>query len=71
LDHRQAGIAIANAPSGKLRYVNRAGLLIGGEAEAKLVASVDVDQYVASWKLPWLAKFVGAFGLGQMAKIMI
>jgi PAS domain S-box-containing protein len=51
LDHSQAGIAIADAPSGKLRYVNRAGLLIGGGTEAELVAGLDVNQYVASWKL--------------------
>ncbi len=51
MDCSQAGIAIADAPSGNLRYVNQAGLLIGGEAEEKLVAGVEVDQYVASWKL--------------------
>ena len=51
LDHSQAGIAIADAPSGKLRYVNQAGLLIGGETEAELVAGVAVNQYAASWKL--------------------
>jgi PAS domain S-box-containing protein len=51
LDHSQAGIAIADAPAGKLRYVNHAGLLIGGATEAELVAGVEVNQYVASWKL--------------------
>jgi PAS domain S-box-containing protein len=51
LDHSQAGIAIADAPSGRLLYVNKAGLLIGGETEGKLVAGVEVNQYVASWKL--------------------
>jgi PAS domain S-box-containing protein len=51
LDHSQAGIAIADAPSGKLRYVNRAGLLIGGGTQAELVAGVDANQYVASWNL--------------------
>jgi PAS domain S-box-containing protein len=51
LDHSQAGIAIADAPSGKLRYVNKAGLLIGGGTEAELVGGLDVNQYVASWNL--------------------
>jgi PAS domain S-box-containing protein len=51
LDHSQAGIAIADAPSGRLLYVNKAGLLIGGETEAELVTGVEVNQYVASWKL--------------------
>jgi PAS domain S-box-containing protein len=51
LDHSQAGIAIADAPSGTLRYVNQAALLIGGGTEAGLVAGVDVNRYVASWKL--------------------
>ena len=51
LDHSQAGIAIADAPSGRLRYVNQAGLLIGGGTEAELVAGLDINQYVASWNL--------------------
>ena len=51
LDCSTAGIAIADAPSGQLRYVNQAGLLIRGSSEAEVVAGVDVNQYVASWKL--------------------
>lgn len=51
MDCSQAGIAIADAPNGKLRYVNRAGLLIRGASEAEAVAGVDIDTYVASWKL--------------------
>ena len=51
LDCSTAGIAIAEAPSGQLRYVNQAGLMIRGSSEAEVVAGVDVNQYVASWKL--------------------
>jgi PAS domain S-box-containing protein len=51
LDCSSAGIAIADAPGGLLRYVNRAGLLIRGAGEAEVVAGVDINQYVASWKL--------------------
>jgi PAS domain S-box-containing protein len=51
MDQSSAGIAIAEAPSGKLRYVNRAGLLIRGASEAEALAGVDVERYVTSWKL--------------------
>lgn len=45
----QAGIAIADAPSGKLRYVNKAGLLIRGQTEKELVHGVDIPKYVETW----------------------
>ena len=51
MDQSPAGIAIADAPSGTLRYVNRAGLLIRGASEAEVVNGVDINQYVSSWKL--------------------
>lgn len=51
MDCSPAGIAIADAPDGRLRYVNDAGLLIGGEDRQSLVNGVGIEQYVASWKL--------------------
>ena len=51
LDQSSAGIAIAEAPSGKLRYVNRAGLRIRGGTTAESMTGVDAERYVASWKL--------------------
>jgi PAS domain S-box-containing protein len=51
LDQSSAGIAIANAPDGKLRYVNDAGLLIRGETREKVVNGIGVEQYVASWQI--------------------
>ncbi len=51
MDCSPAGIAIADAPSGRLRYVNRAGLGIPGKSEAELVTGVDLDSYVASWHI--------------------
>ena len=51
MDHSQAGIAIVDAPSGKLRYVNQAGLLIGGVTQAELVTGVADNRYDASWNL--------------------
>ena len=41
MDRSQAGIAIADAPDGKLRYVNQAGLLIRGGSETEVVDQVD------------------------------
>ena len=50
-ENSQAGIAIADAPDGKLRYVNKAGLLIRNSSEEELVKNVDVHGYVDSWKI--------------------
>ena len=51
MDCSPAGIAIADAPEGKLRYVNDAGLLIRGGNRQSVVNGVGIDQYVASWQL--------------------
>jgi PAS domain S-box-containing protein len=51
MDCSQAGIAIADAPSGKLRYVNKAGLLIRGKSEAEIVDDIDAERYVSSWRI--------------------
>ncbi|MBI9076569.1 MAG: transporter substrate-binding domain-containing protein [Desulfatibacillum sp.] len=51
MDNSQAGIAIAEAPGGALRYVNDAGLLIRGGTRESMVNGVGIDQYVASWNL--------------------
>lgn len=50
-ENSQAGIAIADAPDGKLRYVNKAGLLIRDRSEEDLVRDVDIHSYVDSWKI--------------------
>ena len=51
MDQSPAGIAIADAPDGKLRYVNDAGLLIRGSDRMSVVNGIGIDQYVASWQL--------------------
>ena len=51
LDSSQAGIAIADAPDGKLRYVNRAGLLIRGANKEEDVVGVVLEKYISSWQL--------------------
>ena len=50
-DNSQAGIAIADAPDGRLRYVNKAGLLIRGMSEQEEGSGVDIEKYVPSWML--------------------
>jgi len=50
-DNSQAGIAIADAPDGKLRYVNKAGLLIRDKSSEEIVKGIDVHQYVSSWNM--------------------
>jgi PAS domain S-box-containing protein len=51
MDSSQAAIAIADAPDGKLRYVNKAGLLLSGKTEAELVKDVDINKYISSWQI--------------------
>lgn len=51
MDQSPAGIAIADAPDGTLRYVNDAGLLIRGGDRNSIVNGVGINQYVASWQL--------------------
>jgi PAS domain S-box-containing protein len=51
MNSSSAGIAIADAPDGVLRYVNDAGLLILGGDRQRLVDGVGIHQYVASWHL--------------------
>jgi len=50
-ENSQAGIAIADAPDGKLRYVNKAGLLIRNKSEDEIVKNVDIRSYVESWQI--------------------
>ncbi|PKL16078.1 MAG: hypothetical protein CVV49_18080 [Spirochaetae bacterium HGW-Spirochaetae-5] len=51
MDQSPAGIAIADASDGKLRYVNDAGLLIRGGDRQELVDGVGIDKYVTSWQI--------------------
>lgn len=51
MDQSPAGIAIADAPGGKLRYVNDAGLMIRGGTRETVINGIGIDQYVASWRL--------------------
>ncbi|MFC0876197.1 PAS domain S-box protein [Saccharicrinis sp. FJH2] len=51
LDNSQAGIAIADYPDGKLRYVNNAGLLIRDKSYDEIVKEIDIDKYVSSWQI--------------------
>ncbi len=51
MDQSSAGIAIADAPSGDLRYVNAAGLGIRGGGPEDLVEGIQAMDYVASWQL--------------------
>jgi len=51
MDCSTAGIAVADAPDGKLRYVNEAGLAIRGARKEDIVNGVGVDRYVESWQI--------------------
>jgi len=51
MDQSSAGIAIADAPDGDLRYVNDAGLRIRGIDRTTGVTGIGIDQYVERWKV--------------------
>lgn len=51
MDTSQVGIAIVDAQSGNLRYVNDAGLLIHGGGRRKVSYGVGIDRYFADWQL--------------------
>lgn len=50
-ENSPVGIVIADAPDGKLRFVNKAGLLIRDKSEEELVKNIDIHNYVDSWKI--------------------
>ena len=50
-EHSQTGIAIADAPSGKVRYVNKAGLLIRNKSEEDLVKDIEITSYAERWNI--------------------
>ncbi|NLT52135.1 MAG: PAS domain S-box protein [Ignavibacteria bacterium] len=51
LDQSSAGVAIVDAPDGKLRYVNDAGLLILGGSQNEIMEGVGIEEYSSSWHL--------------------
>ncbi|MCX6283520.1 MAG: PAS domain S-box protein, partial [Bacteroidetes bacterium] len=51
LDQSQAGIAIADAPDGILRYVNDAALLIRGGDRKDLVDRIGIEGYLSIWQI--------------------
>ncbi|MBF0365994.1 MAG: PAS domain S-box protein [Oligoflexia bacterium] len=51
MDQGQVGIAIVDAPDGKIRYVNDASLLIHGITREELTRAMSVNEDVSLWKL--------------------
>lgn len=50
-ENSQAGIIIADAPDGKIRYVNKAGYKIRGKSEEDIVTNVNIENYVEMWNI--------------------
>ena len=53
-ENSQAGIIIADAPDGKIRYVNKAGYKIRGNSEEDIVTNVNMENYVEVWNIRYL-----------------
>jgi len=54
MDCSPAGIAIADAPDGKLRYVNEAGLAIRGGTKEEIINNVRIENYAHIWNIQHL-----------------
>ncbi len=54
MDNSTAGVAIADAPDGKLRYVNKAGLAIREGGPETLVDGVVAEDYVSVYNIHYL-----------------
>ena len=50
-DNSQAGIAIAEAPTGRLLYVNQAALVIREKSKEEIVDDVDIEKYASLWNI--------------------
>jgi len=50
-EHSQAGIVIADAPDGKLRYINKAGLLIGNITDEDLANNINGSNFEDIWSI--------------------
>ncbi len=50
-DQSPLGISIADAPDGKIRYVNRAGIRIQGESAEELDDDLGVTDYTSHWSI--------------------
>jgi diguanylate cyclase (GGDEF)-like protein/PAS domain S-box-containing protein len=50
-ENSQAGIVIADAPDGKLRYINKAGLLIGNISEEVLTNNINGSNFRDIWSI--------------------
>lgn len=51
MDNSQAGIAIAEAPNGRINYINKAGLLIHGKTEDFIMGNITIETYPTSLQL--------------------
>ncbi|MDC0335859.1 PAS domain-containing protein [Pseudodesulfovibrio sp.] len=51
MDCSPAGIAIAEAPDGRLRYVNKAGLSIRQASPDEVIEDVTISNYLEKWKI--------------------
>ncbi len=51
MDNSSAGIAIAEALDGKLRYVNKAGFEIRGKKEKELIEDINIFNFTEIWQV--------------------
>lgn len=50
-EQSSVGITIAEAPDGKISYINNAGLLISGGERNSIFEKVDINDYLKTWEL--------------------
>lgn len=50
-ENSQAGIAIADAPDGKIRYINKAGLEISKRTDNEINKDIGISKFLEGWNL--------------------
>lgn len=70
-ENNQAGIAIADAPDGNIRYINKAGLVMSkGEAE-EINKEADASNFLEGWNLLHLDGTPYSKGEGPLARAVL
>lgn len=70
-ENSQAGIAIADAPDGNIRYINKAGLLMSKGKAEEINKDVDISNFLEDWNLLHLDGTPYSKGEGPLARAVL
>lgn len=70
-ENSQAGIAIADAPDGKIRYINKAGIVMSKEKDEEINKDLDISNFLEDWNLLHLDGTPYKKGEGPLARAVL